>query len=75
MLSTAEAADRLGVSAQRVRQLLERGKLGGTQVSGVWVVDDKSVDDRIAMLNKQAVNEERRRKERRERRKSERRQA
>ena len=73
MISTKQAAQRLGVSGQRVRQLLEAGKLGGTHVSGVWIVDEQSVDDRIAMMSREAERVERRVKERRERRHTERR--
>ena len=66
MISTQEAADRLGISGQRVRQLLEAGKIGGVRVGAVWVVDEDSVKDRIAALAVQRGELERREHERRE---------
>lgn len=38
MLSVTQAAERLGVSAQAVRQRLESGSLAGTKVGATWVV-------------------------------------
>ena len=39
-ISVRLAAQRLGLSEQRVRQLLANGDLPGEQISGRWVVDD-----------------------------------
>jgi hypothetical protein len=38
-VGVAQAAARLGISQQRVRHLLESGRLPGQQVSGRWVID------------------------------------
>ena len=38
LLSTAEAADLLGVSARRVLQMIEKGKLPASRVAGVAVI-------------------------------------
>lgn len=43
MLSTAEAAPRLGVSETRVRALIAAGTLQATKFSGRWVVDEDSL--------------------------------
>ena len=74
MLSTLQAAERLGVSGQRVRQLLEAGKLKGERIGSVWVVDEQSVNDRVTRMKTEVERPERRRQERRERRRVERRQ-
>ena len=47
MLAVAEAASRLKVSEQRVRQLLTEGKLEGEKVGRDWIVSARSVQDRI----------------------------
>src|SRR5947208_2435695 len=39
-----EAAGRLGLSRQRVHQLLHAGDLPARRVAGRWVVDDDAVD-------------------------------
>lgn len=44
--STNEAATRLGVSVQRVRQLAARGDLDARKVGHTWVVDVASVEAR-----------------------------
>ena len=38
MWSTKEAAKRLGISEQRVRQLLAEGRIKGKKLNGTWVV-------------------------------------
>jgi hypothetical protein len=38
-----DAAERLGVSQQRVRQLLESGQLVGRKVAGVWLLDESEL--------------------------------
>ena len=48
MISTGEAAARLGVSAARVRALLEAGTLRGAKIGRTWAVDEASVDARLA---------------------------
>ncbi len=48
MISTTEAAELLNVSARRVTKLLSNGQLKGEKVSGVWLVDENSVNKRLA---------------------------
>jgi excisionase family DNA binding protein len=43
-ITTVQAADRLGVDASRVRQLLAAGKLTGQRVGRDWLIDPQSVD-------------------------------
>lgn len=43
-IGVAEAAGVLGVSAERVRQLIKAGRLDARQVSGRWLVDPGSAD-------------------------------
>jgi excisionase family DNA binding protein len=42
-LSVAEAAERLGISVQRVRQLLHAGELDGRKGPGGWIVAENAV--------------------------------
>jgi len=47
-LSVAEAARRLGVSAQRTREMVRRDELRGRRIgSRAWLVDTASVRDRV----------------------------
>lgn len=46
MMSTAEAADRLGVSERQVRRLATAGGLTGRRVGGRWLIDADAVRDR-----------------------------
>ena len=48
VVSVPEAAAMLGVGQQRVRQLLDRGKLSGRRVGRDWVVSRTSVEERKA---------------------------
>lgn len=48
MLSTEQAAERLGITPVRVRELLRSGKLEGQRVGRSWVVDESSVRARLA---------------------------
>lgn len=43
-MSAAAAAKALGISLERVRQLIRDGRLDARQVSGRWLVDPDSVD-------------------------------
>jgi excisionase family DNA binding protein len=45
-LSAAEAAQVLGVSARRVRALLESGHLPGRQVGGRWLLSSRDIEQR-----------------------------
>lgn len=47
MLSVPQAAERLGVSEQRVRQLLTSGKLGGEKMGRDWLVSAAAVTARL----------------------------
>lgn len=48
-LSVAEAAQVLGVSARRIRALLEGGHLPGRQVGGRWLLPSRAVEHRRKM--------------------------
>lgn len=49
LLSVSEAAQRLALSEQGVRQLLRSHKLKGTRIGAkLWVIDERDVDDYIA---------------------------
>lgn len=52
MLSTQQAAEKLGISQVRVRELLKSGKLKGRRVGRSWVVDESSVDARLIQPQK-----------------------
>jgi len=43
MLTTTEAAARLGISTRRVRVLAEQGRIRGEKVGRDWVLDEESV--------------------------------
>lgn len=45
-LSVAEAAERLGVSVRRVRQLVEEGDLPASRIGRAWAIDSAAVDRR-----------------------------
>jgi len=53
-LPTRAAAEMLNVSRQRVYQLLKAGALVGMVVAGTWMISARSVDARIALLEKEA---------------------
>jgi excisionase family DNA binding protein len=44
IISTAEAAKRLGVTANRVRAMIEAKRLKATKVGNVWLIDPKDLD-------------------------------
>ncbi|MDO4291097.1 MAG: helix-turn-helix domain-containing protein [Eggerthellaceae bacterium] len=46
MVSTKEAAQRLGISETRVRTLLGNGQLDGEKIGRTWVVSEASVERR-----------------------------
>lgn len=52
-ISVASVAEALGVSLERVRQLIRGGRLDARQVSGRWLVDPASVD-RLAQAQRHA---------------------
>ncbi len=45
LISTDEAAERLGVSGRRVRQLIAEGKLVAQNVGGGYVIDESALAD------------------------------
>ncbi|WP_080803446.1 helix-turn-helix domain-containing protein [Arabiibacter massiliensis] len=47
MLSTKEAAARLGVSEPRVRAMLGKQVLQGTKIGRTWAVSERSVESRL----------------------------
>ena len=47
MLSTKEAATRLGVSEPRVRAMLNKHVLEGTKIGRTWAVSEQSVENRM----------------------------
>ncbi|RDB60798.1 hypothetical protein C1878_13200 [Gordonibacter sp. 28C] len=47
MLSTKDAAQRLGVSEPRVRALLNSQLLDGTKIGRTWAVSEQSVEKRL----------------------------
>ena len=44
LISTDEAAERLGVSGRRVRQLIDEGKLAAQHVGGGYVIDEAALE-------------------------------
>lgn len=44
LISTDEAAARLGVSGRRVRQLIDEGKLPAQTVGGTYVINEADLD-------------------------------
>jgi excisionase family DNA binding protein len=44
IISTAEAAKRLGVTADRVRKMIEAKRLKATKLGTVWLIDPKDLD-------------------------------
>lgn len=52
MLTTKEAAERLSVSRSRVLELIKNGQLSARKLSGVWLVDKDSVEERMRNVNK-----------------------
>lgn len=52
MISTEEAAARLGISRRRVQDLIKNGALKAEKVSRVWLVDEFSVDSRLRSVSK-----------------------
>jgi excisionase family DNA binding protein len=44
VISTTEAAKRLGVTANRVRALIDAKRLKATKFGNVWMIDPKDLD-------------------------------
>ena len=48
-LTTSEAAERLGVTPQRVRALAQAGELAARRAGGVWLIDADSLAQRVLL--------------------------
>ena len=48
MLSTAQAAEILGVSQRRVIALVKQGDLPAEKIGGIWLLDESAVRQRAA---------------------------
>lgn len=44
MMNTKEAANRLGLTVQRIRQLIHQGDLRATKVGRDWIISEKDLD-------------------------------
>ena len=44
LISTDEAAERLGISGRRIRQLIDEGKLPAQYVGGGYVIEESALD-------------------------------
>ena len=44
LISTAEAAKRLGVTPSRVRAMIARGRLKAMRIGIMWLIDPKDLD-------------------------------
>jgi excisionase family DNA binding protein len=44
IISTAEAAKRLGVTPDRVRKMIEAKRLKATKLGNVWLINPKDLD-------------------------------
>lgn len=44
LLSTDQAAERLGISGRRVRALIAEGKLQATYVGGGYIIEESALD-------------------------------
>lgn len=52
MITTEEAALRLGVTRRRVQELAVSGILVGKKISGSWFIEETSVERRLSSVNK-----------------------
>lgn len=43
-LTTAQAAEKLGVNASRIRQLIIEGRLPAEKLGRDWLIDEKALD-------------------------------
>jgi excisionase family DNA binding protein len=57
MLSTAQAAERLGITRQAVFNLIQRGALTADRVGRAWLVHEDSVERRIRDQKKETAPE------------------
>ncbi len=52
MLTTKEAAELLDITPRRVQELIKNGSLTARKASGVWLIDNASVNKRLRSANK-----------------------
>lgn len=52
MLTTKQAAAMLGITPRRAQDLVKTGKLKADKVSGVWLIDEDSVNARLRTVSK-----------------------
>ena len=52
MLTTHQAAQLLGVSDRRVQALIRDDAIAAQKVSGVWIISEESIKERIASVSK-----------------------
>lgn len=52
MLTTHQAAQLLGVSERRVQALVRDGAIAAQKVSGIWLISEDSIKERIATVSK-----------------------
>ena len=52
MLTTHQAAQLLGVSDRRVQALVRDGAIAAQKVSGIWLISEDSIKERIATVSK-----------------------
>ena len=52
MITTQEAAERLSISRNRVLELVKAGRLRAEKISGVWFIDESSVETRARTTSK-----------------------
>ena len=52
MITKQEAAERLSISRSRVLDLIKTGQLRAEKISGVWFIDESSVDTRVRTTSK-----------------------
>ena len=52
MITTKEAATRLGVSQRRVQELIRTGALKAQKISHFWLVNEESIEERLQEANK-----------------------
>lgn len=52
MMTTSQAAATLGISIRRVQGLINANELKAVKASGVWLIDEASVHDRLENSNK-----------------------
>lgn len=47
LITTRQAAERLGISPRRIRQLIKSGQLSATKAGRDWLIDSDSLDSLV----------------------------